>query len=204
MCWLVNTSGTPRNRTRVFRASTGRLGHFSLGTACPPTADIGEVQPPQTPTDSMSLVPVPACQADSKLTGLAEVIFRGPGGIRTLIYLFAGQAPVQIRLQAHGQQSLGSGGRIRTSYLLLNGELPIPLGFTGSRPDPRNRTSPAFRRQVYRLADIPVSRSGRYHRKDSNPQTRLRRPVADPVRRRWHGTGGRTRTSDARLRRPAL
>ena len=169
MCWLVNASGTPRNRTRVFRASTGRLGHFSLGTACPPTADS-----------------------------------RGPGGIRTLIYLFAGQAPVQIRLQAHGQQSLGSGGRIRTSYLLLNGELPIPLGFTGSRPDPRNRTSPAFRRQVYRLADIPVSRSGRYHRKDSNPQTRLRRPVADPVRRRWHGTGGRTRTSDARLRRPAL
>ena len=58
----------------------------------------------------------------------------------------------------------GSGGRIRTSNLLLNREMPVLLGYTGSCPDPRNRTSPALRRQGYSLADIPVSRSGWYSR----------------------------------------
>ena len=56
--------------------------------------------------------------------------------------------------------SRSSGGRIRTPNLLRNRELPVLLGFTGSCPDPRNRTSPASWHQVYGLADIPVSRSG--------------------------------------------
>jgi hypothetical protein len=62
----------------------------------------------------------------------------GPGGTRTLMYLLARQAPVQIWLQA-----LGSGGRIRTPNLLLNRELPVHFGLhrIASRPKESNLTS---------------------------------------------------------------
>ncbi len=69
--------------------------------------------------------------------------------------------------------SRGSGGRVRTSNLLLNRELPYLLGYTGSlapeetlgrsRPKESNLTSPCGR-QGYGLVDIPVSRSGWYSR----------------------------------------
>ncbi len=210
MSTAADTSGTPRNRTRVFRVSTGRLGHFSLGTEC------------RSLTDTFGLLPLQQAAAEGNTSQDGSSFRRKLPGVAVWRHTWTWRDSNPHRPacktgacpdSATGPSCVlqGSGGRIRTPNLLLNRELPVLLGFTGSCPDPRNRTPPASWHQVYGLADIPVSRSccnsrwdlhplspaqkpdprlvgsqeQEHHRKDSNPQSRLRRPAADPTRRRW-------------------